>query len=259
MPTVLILEDQEAIAEVIKINLESHGFEVLYGQDGQAGLDIVSQKIPDVIILDVLMPKVDGYQFYKKIKANERTNRIPILVMTVRGAMRDVFEGLGADSFLAKPFLPDDLVDQVKKLLSDPLRKKEAEKTAVIAGSDRQKLDMMRQQLKKKGYRVEVVMDGLKALEKVTAMLPQLFVVQFDMPKMSADAILKKLHEHPQAKKVSVVVYSPLQTQEEVTHSGWGRFLAGDAKKDLHEQEAPLKIIDKFDAHSFMDKIKDFL
>ena len=179
--------------------------------------------------------------------------------MTVRGAMKDAFLVLGVDSFLAKPFLPDQLISQVKALIPKPAEKKQLTKIALIAGSDIDRLDTMRQQLKKKGYSVETVSDGPAALKKALELLPQLFVLQFDMPGMDADTIVRKLRREPKAKDIAVVVYSPLKAQDETSRFGWERFLNADSQKNLRETETPLKIIDKFDKDSFLDKIKDFL
>ncbi len=259
MPAILILEDQEAVSEIIKINLEDQGFKVFVGKNGNMGLEILKKVTPEVIILDILMPEMDGYQFYKKIKANEQTSRIPVLVMTVRGAMKDAFLVLGVDSFLAKPFLPDELISQVKALIPTPAEKNQSKKIALVAGSDNDRVDTMRQQLKKKGYAVETVSDGPAALEKALKLLPQLFVLQFDMPGMDADTIVQKLRREPKAKNISVVVYSPLKAQDDTNRFGWERFLNADSEKDLRETETPIKIIEKFDKDSFLDKIKDFL
>jgi len=79
------------------------------------------------------------------------------------------------------------------------------------------------------------------------------------MPTMNADEITAKLNSYPKARKISVVVFSPLKTKEGVAHSLWGRFLSQNQKKEIREKEAPLKIIDKLDANAFLDKIKDFL
>ena len=269
MKKILVLDDEKAVAELIKLLLERNGFEVTLAYDGIEGLGIISKVKPDLILLDVLMPRMDGFQFYKKIKEDKNTSGTPVLVMTARGAMRDSFEGLGVESFLVKPFEPEELLAQVKKILSDlPSRDYsqdstsqpiQSHKTALIAGSDNERLHFMRSQLEKKGYKVEWATDGPHALAKVLSLLPDLFLVQFDMPQMSADDIIKNLRNSPEAKNVSVIVYSPLATKEIVPHSEWDRFLLNNQKKELRSREVPLKVVEKFDKDSFLDKIKDFL
>lgn len=259
MKKILVLEDQGAVAELIKLQLEKAGFEAAVALDGVEGLDILGKINPDLIILDVLMPRMDGFQFFKTIKEKEETKDIPVLVMTVRGAMKDSFESMGVDSFIAKPFEPDDLVLKVQKLLDSSLKSTKTIKTAVLAGTDDDRLEDMRKQLSAKGYKITLAKDGVEALSKALEILPDLFMVQFDMPTMNADEITLKLNSYPKARKISVVVYSPLKTKEGITHSLWGRFLTQNQNKETRGKEAPLKVIDKFDSNAFLDKIKDFM
>ena len=258
MSKILVIDDEKAISQLIKLKLEREGFEVFLAVDGVEGLKELPRVKPDLIVLDVLMPRMDGFQFYKEIKQSEKTRYIPVLVMTARGAMKDSFEGLGVDFFLSKPFEPDALADQVKKILSIS-KEERGPKTALIAGSNDQKLQTMRGQLEVKGYVVELALDGPRALGKALQLLPDLFIIQYDMPEMDADTIIKVLNSHPDAKKISVVVYSLLKSKEEIERSSWGRFLDENQTKGIHQKETPIKIIDKFDAKSFMDKIKDFI
>lgn len=255
---ILVIDDEKTIAELVKNKLEREGFEVSMALDGVEGFEAIVREKPDLIILDILMPRLDGFQFYKKIKSDEATSHIPILVMTGRGAMKDTFEELGVEAFLAKPFEPEELLFRVKKILSSRALGR-LQKKALIAGCDREKLEAMQRQLKQKGYETELSVDGAQALGKALKSLPDLFVVQFDMPTMNAEEIIQILANHPQGKNIPVVVYSPLQERREIQDSKWGRFLRQDQKKEKHERERPIKIIDKFDSKSFLDKIKDIL
>ena len=259
MQKILVLEDQRAIAELIKLQLEKGGFEVVTAFDGVEGLAMLEKMSPDLIILDVLMPRIDGFQFFKEIKEKEGTKDIPILVMTIRGAMKDSFESMGVDSFITKPFEPDELLLKVRKVLDSSLKSAKTVKTALLAGTDDNRLSNMHSQLSARGYKVTSVKDGAEALAKALEILPDLFMIQFDMPTMNANEITAKLNSYPRARKISVVVFSPLKTKEGVTHSLWGRFLSQNQKKEIREKEAPLKVIDKFDSNAFLDKIKDFL
>ena len=118
MAKILIIDDEKVIAELLKLNFEREDYEVFTAADGIEGLEIIRKIIFDLIILDVLMPRMDGFQFYKEMKRLPSTSQIPLLVMTVRGAMRDSFEGLGVEAFINKPFEIDDIVEHVKKILS---------------------------------------------------------------------------------------------------------------------------------------------
>src|SRR3990167_9025609 len=185
---ILVIDDEASILELIKLKLEREGFEVYTALDGISGFEAVNAVLPDLIILDILMPRMDGFQFYKKLKENGNTKHIPVLIMTGRGGMKDSFETLGVDGFLVKPFEPDELVSHIKKILADPVKKHS--KRAVIAGTDQKKLRMMQEELQKKGFYVELAFDGAAALGKALKFLPDLFIVQSDMPEMNADDVV---------------------------------------------------------------------
>ena len=259
MPKILVIEDEKMVAELIQAKLEREGFEVHAALDGFQGLEDVSRVKPDLIILDVLLPGIDGFHIYKKIKANPVISEIPILVMTGRGAMRDTFEEAGVDTFLVKPFDPEELVSAVKKLLARHVKSERSGKVALIAGTDPEKLRVMRKQLRQEKYTVELASDGTEALDKALKLIPELFVVQFDMPGMDADHIIKILNEHPGGDKIQVVVYSLLEESGKIRRSAWGRFLRQDEKRQNRAPEAGIRVIDKFDSRSFLNKIKDFL
>jgi len=258
-PRILVIDDEETITELVKFKLERNNFEVFTACDGIEGLKVLSETDPNLIILDIIMPRMDGFQFFKKLQENKATASIPVLVLTARSAMKEMFEELGANSFLVKPFEPEELLFRVRKIVADTADKASTRKIALVAGSDEAKIKSMSAQLVEHGYKIETAKDGPQALGKALQVMPDLFVVQFDMPNMSADEIVKVLDTHPGAENISVVVFSPLQTQKEIANSTWGHFLGSEQKKKLRKAEAPISYIDKFDTRSFIDKIRNFI
>lgn len=104
--TILVVEDEERIRAVLKYNLELDGFKVYLAQDGQAGLDLANEKRPDLILLDWMMPGLDGLQVLSKLKNDERTKSIPVFMLTAKSMMAEVGRALyeGADDYITKPF-----------------------------------------------------------------------------------------------------------------------------------------------------------
>ncbi|QQS34842.1 MAG: response regulator [Ignavibacteriales bacterium] len=116
---ILVVEDHSDLRKYIKDNLSS-SFKVIESIDGKDGLDKALEFIPDLIISDVMMPKMDGFQLCKKIKTNDKTNHIPLILLTAKAAMEDKLGGLelGADDYLIKPFNPEELRLRVKNLIT---------------------------------------------------------------------------------------------------------------------------------------------
>jgi CheY-like chemotaxis protein len=114
---VLVVDDQELIRQLIAVNLELEGFEVFLAEDGQDCLDRVEQIAPDVITLDVVMPRLDGFATAARLRAAEATRALPIVMVSASTQQSDLDRGreLGVDSYVTKPFDPADLVRAVRK------------------------------------------------------------------------------------------------------------------------------------------------
>ena len=116
---ILIIEDEEDIRELVRYNLERENFAVTEAESGEAGLKAVTQKKPDLILLDLMLPGKDGLQICRELKKNDTTCGIPVVMMTARGEESDIVTGLelGAEDYIVKPFSPKVLVAQVKAVL----------------------------------------------------------------------------------------------------------------------------------------------
>jgi two-component system phosphate regulon response regulator PhoB len=117
--SILVVEDEAHIRRVLEYNLKLDGFEVYLAEDGATGLKIANDKKPDVILLDWLMPVMNGLQVLAKLKANSDTKHIPVLMLTAKGMLSDVTQALemGADDYITKPFNPIQLGKTIKEIL----------------------------------------------------------------------------------------------------------------------------------------------
>ena len=117
--TVLVVEDEKNIAELVKYNLEEAGFRVLTAGRGDTGLEQARKGKPDLIVLDLMLPEIDGIEICKILKQNEKINHIPIVMLTAKSQETDKVLGLelGADDYMTKPFSPRELVARVKAVL----------------------------------------------------------------------------------------------------------------------------------------------
>lgn len=119
MNKILVIDDDVAINELIKVNLELNGYNALQAYDGTTGFAIAKQELPDLIILDVMMPEVDGYTVAQRIRQNPTTEETPILMLTALSQLNDKVKGfnIGVDDYLVKPFEMEELQVRVKALL----------------------------------------------------------------------------------------------------------------------------------------------
>jgi DNA-binding response OmpR family regulator len=117
-PILLIVEDNPDVIEYIRHSLDDH-YRTIEAKDGCEGLDVAANTIPDLIISDVMMPNMDGFQFCEKVKTNERTSHIPVILLTARAGEASKIEGLetGADDYITKPFSIHELSIRAKNLI----------------------------------------------------------------------------------------------------------------------------------------------
>jgi DNA-binding response OmpR family regulator len=119
MARVYITDDDADIRRLLTLTLVEEGYEVLALKDGRAAIDAVTQEPPDVLVLDLMMPEVDGYQVLEALAQKGLRGSVRVLMLTARSTERDRLEGLehGADLYLTKPFEPDELTAEVRWLI----------------------------------------------------------------------------------------------------------------------------------------------
>ncbi len=117
--TVLVVDDEEDIRELIGFHLGKEGYQLLFAESGEKALDVAQAKIPSLVILDLMLPGVDGLEVCKKLKGIPKTEHIPVIMLTAKSEEADIVTGLelGADDYVTKPFSPKVLVARVRRLL----------------------------------------------------------------------------------------------------------------------------------------------
>ena len=118
-PVVLVADDDDDIRDLVAFRLDRAGYEVLRAGDGQEALDLAREHRPDLAVLDVMMPKLTGYDVTRELRADAATSRIPVILLTARVQEADVARGFeaGADDYVKKPFSPQELKARVQAVL----------------------------------------------------------------------------------------------------------------------------------------------
>jgi len=116
---VLVVDDDDVIRQLITVNLELEGFEVVPAVDGQDALDKVKDAHVQVVTLDVMMPRVDGWEAAARLRADPQTAHVKIVLLSARAQEADIQRGekIGVDAYLTKPFDPDELIETVRRLM----------------------------------------------------------------------------------------------------------------------------------------------
>jgi two-component system alkaline phosphatase synthesis response regulator PhoP/two-component system response regulator VicR len=115
---ILVCDDERHIVRLIQVNLERQGYQVVTAFDGKEGLEKIRSEKPNLVVLDVMMPYMDGFEVLKALRREPETESLPVIMLTAKAQDKDVFEGYhyGADMYLTKPFNPMELVTFVKRI-----------------------------------------------------------------------------------------------------------------------------------------------
>lgn len=119
MTKILIAEDERDIRELITFTLQHSGFDVVATADGESALELVGREMPDLVLLDVRMPRMDGYEVCRQIKSNHKLAEIPVAFLSAKGQEAEVRAGMeaGAQAYILKPFSMDELLSKIEFIL----------------------------------------------------------------------------------------------------------------------------------------------
>jgi two-component system alkaline phosphatase synthesis response regulator PhoP len=165
MGTILIVEDEADIADLVKYHLEREGLAARTVSDGKQALDLIVRDHPDLIILDLMLPGMDGLEMCRRLRAQSATQRIPIIMLTARAEEVDRILGLemGADDYVPKPFSPRELVARVKAVLRRTAAPVAPSEAPITAGNLH--LDPARHEVTKDGQPIELSAMEFRLLE----------------------------------------------------------------------------------------------
>ncbi len=163
-PRILVIEDERQLTDVLRYNLEREGYEVSVAHDGQEGLRKAQSQLPDLVILDLMLPGMDGLHVCRDLRAGERTRRVPIIMLTAKSEETDQIVGfsMGADDYVTKPFSPKVLLQRVKALLR---RIESTEESADLIEHLSVRLDKIRHQVTVDGRELELTPTEFRLLE----------------------------------------------------------------------------------------------
>lgn len=151
---ILVVDDEKRMVRFIQLNLEQDGFQVITAYNGEQALEQVRTQLPDLVLLDIMMPDIDGFQVLEKIR---EVNTVPVIMLTAKGEEDDRVKGLelGADDYITKPFSPRELVSRIKAVLRRTKTFQEDQED-VIEVDDRLTIDFSRREVWVEGEKVDL-------------------------------------------------------------------------------------------------------
>jgi two-component system, OmpR family, KDP operon response regulator KdpE len=153
--TVLIVDDEPRILDSLRMNLELEGYQVFEATNGQEALDAVRLRLPDLVVMDVMMPELDGFEALRELR---KFSSVPVVLLTVKSDERDVIHGLeqGADDYLPKPFSPGVLVSRIKAVLRRAEAPPPTPVSSALRVDDRLTIDFDRHEVWKDGEKIQL-------------------------------------------------------------------------------------------------------
>lgn len=213
IPKILIIEDDKNIQRLLHINFGQEDFKIIQAFDGDQGLNKAEEIKPDLIILDIKLPKMNGVEVCKRLKSNKETRHIPIVILTVKKDEIDRVLGfeIGADDYVTKPFSPRELILRVKAIL----RRKEEQKVKSKIGAGEIELDESRFEIKVRNRPISLTATEFKLLkyfllnkERVLsreALLNNVWEYDTEIDTRTVDAHIKSLRKKLPTKKVKIL------------------------------------------------------
>ena len=201
---ILIVEDDKHISKLLKYNLEKAGFECFVTITGEDGFEILDKQLIDLIILDIMLPKMDGFEVCKQLKQDKKLSNIPLIMLTAKGEEVDRIVGLelGADDYVIKPFSPRELVLRVKAILK---RGKTEKITKDILIAEKLKVDIPRHKatVNKKEIKLTqmefkllvVLMQRIGRVQSRERLLSDVWDIAADVTTRTIDTHVKRLRQ----------------------------------------------------------------
>jgi signal transduction histidine kinase/DNA-binding response OmpR family regulator len=209
VPVILVIDDDEAVRDLVQRSLTREGFQVLTACDGTEGLRMALEHSPDVITLDVVMPEMDGWETLSLLKANPRTSEIPVLLLTMLDDREKGFS-LGAADFLTKPVERDQLIALMKKFCKD--RKSVS---VLIIEDDPAVRELLRRAIESQGWTAAEATNGREGLERVTDVNPDLILLDLLMPEMDGFEFMLEFRKDQAHEATPVIVITAKDLTEE--------------------------------------------
>jgi len=213
--TVLLVDDSDLIHRHTRPILQAEGYEVVEAWDGEQALVLCAERRFDLILTDVEMPKLDGWELCRRIKQDPKLLHTPVVICSSLGEASDLERGfdLGADEYLVKPVVPEELVSRLQALLATKMLS-QRERLLVVDDSAAIR-HLVSDCLKRQGFSVTTAVDGQDGLEKALETKPELILTDYDMPRMTGFELVVALRRDERTRDIPLVMLTARDTKRD--------------------------------------------
>ena len=236
---ILLIDDEIDLQQLVKIALKSKGYHVETANNGLEGLEQLKTLTPHLIILDMNMPKMGGLEFYQRICDVRNQPQHPVLVLTARANMEQLFRELNIDGFMAKPFEVDKLLEEADTIIQRRLGIRKIKTSAgdqlpkvCIAENNHEVFNKIGSAFLNAGYIVNPARSGTEAIERISMTVPDAALIKLGLMDIAGDVVISKLKRMAKTQDVKYILYTEqsadkIQVTEKISQKeGIDRFVA---------------------------------
>ena len=256
MYKILMVEDERDVADIVKKRLERMGFEVAVAYDGQQGWETAMKMIPDLIVTDVIMPGMNGFELCKAIKSHEETKDIPIIVLTAKNSMQDSFIYLGVKDFLVKPLVPETLENKIKERLKVSTFAKHQHAKVLIHAVRPAVLSEAEVLVRKDDHWMGMYAKNARELfTQAVSAVPDIILVDLFMDDIPADEMVKVLKSLTKLRNARIFTYYSGITDSPDSVANQAKMIEIQYLKRTAMEAGAEQYLGPFNADNFMELI----
>ena len=262
MSRILIAEDDKALSGVLKKKLELNGHEVAVAANGEEALDMLGKSKPYILLLDIVMPKVNGYEVLEHMHSDPALSSVPVIIISNSGqpVELDRAQSLGAVDYLVKAdFEPSEVLEKINKYLTSssvpggagtapaavPVPENNPEQnrshSVLVVEDDKFLRDLLVLKLKREGFKVSEAVDGEEGLKKTRNEKPNIIVLDLIIPVKDGFAFLEEMKKDPETESIPVIVLSNLGQREDIERAK----ALGARDYMVKAQLTPLEVVER--------------
>ena len=210
---ILMVEDEEIMIDLLQRKIAQEGYEIKVARNGEEGLAVMKEEKPDLVLLDIIMPKMGGFEVMEKMQGDKDLKKIPVIVISNSGQPVEIdrAQKMGAKDWLIKTeFDPQEVIEKIKNKSA-----KIMPKTILIVEDDKFLRELIAQKLTKEGYPLSEAIDGEEGIKKIKEEKPSLVLLDLILPGIDGFEVLSQMKEDPSVSSIPVIILSNLGQKED--------------------------------------------